>query len=134
MMKEWKSAIYAFYSPVPEIQYVAGRRCHIFKCLRKSCKHQVQRFLNTADKGLMSNMWKHVKSCWGKDALNTAKEVVNLDIAHEVVKNYTANGTITVAFNVSQSGVLGRFYNPNTTPKDKERVVVCLRGTGQELH
>ena len=35
---------------------------------------------------------------------------------------------------VSQSGVLGRFYNPNTTPKDKERVVVCLRGTGQELH
>ena len=35
---------------------------------------------------------------------------------------------------VSQSEVLGRFYNPNTTPKDKERVVVCLRGTGQELH
>ncbi|KIM63588.1 hypothetical protein SCLCIDRAFT_24034 [Scleroderma citrinum Foug A] len=35
---------------------------------------------------------------------------------------------------VSQSEVLGRFYNSNTTPKDKERVVVCLRGTGQELH
>ena len=35
---------------------------------------------------------------------------------------------------VSQSEVLGRFYNPNTTPKDKERGVVCLRGTGQELH
>ena len=35
---------------------------------------------------------------------------------------------------VSQSEVLGRFYNPNTTPKDKERVVVCLHGTGQELH
>ena len=35
---------------------------------------------------------------------------------------------------MSQSEVLGRFYNPNTTPKDKERVVVCLRGTGQELH
>ena len=35
---------------------------------------------------------------------------------------------------VSQSEVLGRFYNPNTTPKDKEWVVVCLRGTGQKLH
>ena len=35
---------------------------------------------------------------------------------------------------VSQSEVLGWFYNPNTTPKDKERVVVCLHGTGQELH
>ena len=35
---------------------------------------------------------------------------------------------------VSRSEVLGQFYNPNTTPKDKERVVVCLCGTGQELH
>ena len=35
---------------------------------------------------------------------------------------------------VSRSEVLGWFYNPNTTPKDKERVVVCLHGTGQELH
>ena len=35
---------------------------------------------------------------------------------------------------VSQSEVLGQFYNSNTTPKDKERVVVCLCGTGQELH
>ena len=35
---------------------------------------------------------------------------------------------------VSQSEVLNWFYNSNTTPKDKERVVVCLRGTGQELH
>ena len=35
---------------------------------------------------------------------------------------------------VSQNEVLGRFYNPNTTPEDKERVVVCLCGTGQELH
>ena len=35
---------------------------------------------------------------------------------------------------VSRSEVLGRFYNPNTTPKDKERVVVCLCRTGQELH
>ena len=35
---------------------------------------------------------------------------------------------------VNQSEVLGWFYNPNTTPKAKERVVVCLCGTGQELH
>ena len=40
----------------------------------------------------------------------------------------------TDCIGVSQSAVLGQFYNPNTTPKDKERVVVCLCGTGQELH
>ncbi|KIM64840.1 hypothetical protein SCLCIDRAFT_1212932 [Scleroderma citrinum Foug A] len=38
------------------------------------------------------------------------------------------------AHGVSQSEVLGQFYNPNTTPKDKERAVVCLHRTGQELH
>ena len=41
---------------------------------------------------------------------------------------------LTVGTGVGQSEVLGWFYNPNTTPKDKERVVVCLRSTGQELH
>ena len=44
------------------------------------------------------------------------------------------DGTTSSSGIVSQSEVLGRFYNPNTTPKDKERVVVCLHGTGQELH
>ena len=43
-------------------------------------------------------------------------------------------GPLSLPCGVSQSEVLGRFYNPNTTPKDKERVVVCLRGTGQELY
>ena len=42
--------------------------------------------------------------------------------------------SLSLSNGVSQSEVLGQFYNPNTTPKDKERVVVCLRGTGQELH
>ena len=114
MMKEWKSTIYAFYSPVPEIQYVAGRRCHIFKCLGQSCKHQVRRFLNTADKGSTSNMWKHIMLCWGEDVLNTAKEVVNLDIAHEVVKNYTANGSITVAFKCKDKGKVTYSHRQHT--------------------
>ena len=47
---------------------------------------------------------------------------------------FTSFFSILLMCGVSQSEVLGRFYNPNTTPKDKERVVVCLRGTGQELH
>ena len=42
--------------------------------------------------------------------------------------------TIIAQPGVGQSEVFGQFYNQNTTPKDKERVVVCLCGTGQELH
>ena len=52
------------------------------------------------------------------------------DKLSQIGKPWTLDGLHTV----SQSEVLGRFYNPNTTPKDKERVVVCLRRTGQELH
>ena len=47
---------------------------------------------------------------------------------------YSTCSMVNMRTGVSRSEVLGRFYNPNTTPKDKERVVVCLCGTGQELH
>ena len=49
-----------------------------------------------------------------------------------VVKRTRVAMVVTAA--VSRSEVLGRFYSPNTTPKDKERVVICLCSTGQELH
>ena len=61
--------------------------------------------------------------------LNTAHEIFNY-----LAKRFHDSNPIVDPRAVSQSEVLGRFYNPNTTPKDKERVVVCLRGTGQELH
>ena len=55
---------------------------------------------------------------------------------HKKFLNTSQNDSTTmIQFpTVSQSEVLGQFYNPNTTPKDKESVVVCLCRTGQELH
>ena len=54
--------------------------------------------------------------------------------ARNGLKEFKHHGEASSVGNVSQSEVLGQFYNPNTTPKDKERVVVCLCRTGQELH
>jgi hypothetical protein len=34
----------------------------------------VRRFLDTADKGSTSNMWKHAKHCWGEEIIKKADE------------------------------------------------------------
>ena len=90
--------IYAFFSPLPSIQYVDGRHCHIFSCLGRHCKQTVRWYLNTGDKGSTSNLHKHVKSCWGEDTLMAVSDAANLDIAHDAVKKWTINSTITAAF------------------------------------
>jgi len=97
-MKDWKSPIYACFSPVPEIAHIDGRRCHVFKCLGKSCRYSVRRFLDTGDKGSTSNMRKHMKRCWGEDFINTINDTASLDVARDVAKQYTVNGSITSAF------------------------------------
>ena len=75
--------------------------------------------------------WELIKiQLFGLDKLTS--EIVSTKLQAEAnCRTREKSGTETA---VSRSEVLGRFYNPNTTPKDKERVVVCLRRTGQELH
>ena len=72
---------------------------------------------------------KHAEKLW---CAVTCLGKVPLILGHDWLKKH--NPDIDWTTSVSQSEVLGRFYNPNTTPKDKERVVVCLHRTGQELH
>lgn len=82
MSKAWTSPVYAFYDPIPEIIYVEGRRCHVFKCSAQGCKYISRRFLATKDKSSTSNLIKHVKAChgWGEEVwaaavgCSTAKE------------------------------------------------------------
>ncbi|KAF9230693.1 hypothetical protein BU15DRAFT_56970, partial [Melanogaster broomeanus] len=74
LMKDWNSPIYAFYEPVPTIEYENGRRCHVFKCTARGCKHRVRRYLDKSDATSTGNMRKHVKSCWGEAALETAMD------------------------------------------------------------
>ncbi|KAI6024542.1 hypothetical protein EDC04DRAFT_2573899 [Pisolithus marmoratus] len=114
MMRDWKAPIYAFYSPVPIIKHISGRCCHIFKCLTKSCKHCVWHFLDTGDRALTSNMWKHVKSCWGGDVLKAVNKAAGLDIAQDVIKNYTVNGSITMAFEQKGKGKLTYLHQQHT--------------------
>jgi hypothetical protein len=97
MSKKWTSPTYAFFDSPPAAYEVDGRECHIFSCLK--CKDKFRRFLDTKDANSMSNLCKHVKNCWGEDALQAAEDIKKLDLAREkVVRPFLKNGSITTAF------------------------------------
>ncbi|KAK0467344.1 uncharacterized protein EV420DRAFT_1617412 [Desarmillaria tabescens] len=50
MMKKWSASAYAFFHPVPAIEYHHDCKCHIFTCAAKGCKHVVAQYLDTMDK------------------------------------------------------------------------------------
>ena len=98
MVKDWNSPIYAFFSPIPNIEYIDGQWCHTFRCLGKHCTHRICQFLDKGNKVLTGNMCKHVWSCWGKDVIKNICGEKDLMIAWKGATNYTKNGSITVAF------------------------------------
>ena len=99
MMKKWNSPVYAFFKPVPTVVEVGGHRAHVFKCCGCGCKVTVQWFINTRDAGSTSNMWKHVKICWGEDALGTADKAKDVNEAWtKIVHGILQDGSITTAF------------------------------------
>ncbi|KAG1899330.1 uncharacterized protein F5891DRAFT_981109 [Suillus fuscotomentosus] len=81
LKKDWTSPIYAFFKPTLEIEYQDNRHCHVFKCTALGCKQ------------------KHVKSCWGEAALQTAMEYRDTAAAQDgVVKNLLETGSIKTSF------------------------------------
>ncbi|PBK65455.1 hypothetical protein ARMSODRAFT_989723 [Armillaria solidipes] len=98
MTKKWSASAYAFFQPIPAIEYRCGRKCHVFACAVKGCKHVIARYLDTTDRESTGNMRKHVRSCWGPDILDIADQVENLEGARKVVKAHQNNGTITTMF------------------------------------
>ena len=83
---------------MPTIEYVGGRHSHVFKCTSKGCKKTVHRFLDKGDAHSTGNLHRHMKTCWGEDVFHQVLKAKNIMAAHEVVKNYAANGSITTAF------------------------------------
>ncbi|KIL55689.1 hypothetical protein M378DRAFT_50957, partial [Amanita muscaria Koide BX008] len=98
LQKDWSSPVYAFFGLVPDIEYVDGRRSHVFKCLARSCSKTIRRYLDKGDAKSTSNMWKHTRSCYGEDVVAQIAEAKDIKTARKAVKGYIANGTITAAF------------------------------------
>jgi hypothetical protein len=150
LSKRWTAPIYAFYHAVPEIAYVDGRRCHIFSCAERSCKFHCRRFLDKGDANSTGNLRKHVKTCWGEEALKAAEEAKTVDIAREnVVNALNQSGSISAAFERKGKGKvtysnrqhtktetrteLVRWVSENLRPFSivKDRGFQCLMKTGR---
>jgi hypothetical protein len=95
------SPVYAFFHPKPQIDNdeVNEHHSHIFKCRGKSCKVSIRCFLDTMDARSTSNMCRHVRGCWGSEALDAADSTANADqVRTFIVDGLLKNGTITQSF------------------------------------
>ena len=116
LAKEWNAPIYAFFHPVPAIDYVGNppRRVHVFECNAKACKgkgvarRHVRRYLDTADGKSTSNLRRHAKVCWGEEAIAGADSVRSQGAARQIVEKSlgTLNGSITAMFKLVKGGGL----------------------------
>jgi hypothetical protein len=123
-MKDWTSPIYAFFEPTPGIEYHDGRRCHVFKCTARGCKHHVRRYLDKKDAKSTGNMHKHVKSCWGEAALQAAMECRNTAAARDgVVKSLLDTGSIQKSFDRKGKGKVVYSHRQHTRTETR---FVCL--------
>ncbi|KIJ94929.1 hypothetical protein K443DRAFT_109642, partial [Laccaria amethystina LaAM-08-1] len=124
MLKRWTSPIYTFYHPIPDIEYVDGRRAHVFQCTAKSCSYKCHHFLDGPDCSSTGNLIKHVKSCWGDAAYEAATNCQNANNAREsIVKPLVKTGTITVAFDRKGKGKVTYRHRQHTKTETKAEIV-----------
>ena len=94
LAKDWNAPIYAFFHPIPSIDYIGNpaRRVHVFECNAKTCngkgtcRRHVRRYLDTSDGKSTSNLRRHAKVCWGDDAVVAADAAKTHAAAREVVE------------------------------------------------
>lgn len=119
--KDWNSPIYIFFQPDAEIEYVNGRRVHVFECAAVRCMgkgngRKVRRYLDTGDAKSTSNLRKHAKICWGEDAVEAADSTRDLKSAREALRKMkTPNGSITEAFQRAATAKVSYSHRQHTT-------------------
>jgi hypothetical protein len=108
LSKDWNAPVYAFFNPVPSIDYVGNlARCaHVFECNAKGCKgkglnwQHVWRYLDTANGKSTSNLYCHVKICWGEEAVAGADAAKLHGATCEIIEKSLRmqDGSITAMF------------------------------------
>ena len=127
LMKEWMAPIYAFFEPMPVVEYVDNRRCHIFQCAASECKHKLRgvcQFLDKGDAKSTSNMRKLAKKCWGDEVVASVDKAKN---AHEVcattVKGALDPQLITATFERKGKGKVKYSHRQHTKTKARAEIV-----------
>jgi hypothetical protein len=119
MSRRWTSPIYVFFKKDPQIDYVDGRRSHVFTCAAANCKakngREVRRFLDKGDSNSTSGLTRHARVCWGDETVETAHVTGDLEGARGVlVKSKLRDGSITSEFARLGKGKLTFSYRQHT--------------------
>jgi hypothetical protein len=104
---------------MPDIEYVTGRRCHVFQCGAKSCKQRIRRFLDKRDAGSTSNLRKHAISCWGEASVTAIVALADIKDARESVASLKESGSITAAFEKKGKGKVTYSHRQHTKTETK---------------
>jgi hypothetical protein len=121
LSKKWTSPIYAIYHPTPTIEVVDGRRAHVFACTVKACKYKCRR---KGDAFSTGNLRRHVKSCWGEEALNAAESASDVKEAREkVVKPLLRSGSIDMLFERQAKGKVTYSNRQHTKVETRTEIV-----------
>jgi hypothetical protein len=102
LSKDWTSPVYVFFKQIPSIEYILGRRVHVFECTAVHCKgkangRKVRRYLDTTDAKSTGNLRKHAKVCWGDEAVAAADATKNVGVARETLSKMK-DSSIAAAF------------------------------------
>ncbi|KAL1740724.1 hypothetical protein HDZ31DRAFT_46927, partial [Schizophyllum fasciatum] len=125
MLPKWTSPIYAFFQPMPEVEYIEGkdgktRTAHTFTCYNKGCTKRVRRYLDTSDRVSTSNLQNHAISCWGKAAVEAAKMRGSAKEARDSVTTpVKRDGDIKLAFERKGKGKITYSTRPHTKTETK---------------
>jgi hypothetical protein len=119
LLKEWDAPIYVFFKPSPTVEYINGRKAHVFECAAKSCKCKVRfvrRFLDTGDAKSTGNLRRHAKTCWGQETVTAADNTRDVATARSVLEQAKGlNGSITAMFRRAAKGKVTYSHRQHTS-------------------
>jgi hypothetical protein len=124
LSSKWSSPVYAFYQPVPAIEIIEGRRSHLFACAGNGCKYTCRRYLDKGDSNSTGNLRKHVRTCWGEEALQAAENMENVNHAREKVVNVLKqSGSIPVIFERNGKGKVTYLTRQHTRTETRMELI-----------
>lgn len=125
LRKDWTAPVYGFYAAEVQTRKDAnGRTAHVFACTNCKCKKTVIRYLDKSDAKSTSNLRKHVRSCWGEDALKAADQMETAEAARPSVEKYRRSGTITSSFAHTGKGKISYSCRQHTRSKARYNILL----------
>ncbi|GBE78938.1 hypothetical protein SCP_0201350 [Sparassis crispa] len=123
--EDWTSPAYAFYKPDVTIQVDEKMHAHayIFHCVNRGCKMKIARWTDKGDKSSMGNLRKHIRKCWGEEALAAADMMKTADDARPAVEKFARSGSITASFERKGKGKITYSVRQHTRTESRAEIV-----------